>query len=60
MAQAINPNVPLRQNREGCYLSEQKNMAAGDAVRGAAWALEKILAGASGPAEIYRWQAWRG
>jgi 2-methylcitrate dehydratase len=48
----VNPNVPLRQNREGSYLSEQKNMAAGDAVRGAGWALEKVLAGATGPAEI--------
>ena len=53
VSQAINPNVPLRQNREGSYLSEQKNMAAGDAVRGAAWALEKVLAGTTGPAEIF-------
>ena len=55
----MNPNVPLRQNREGSYLSEQKNMAAGDAVRGAAWALEKILAGAYGPGRDRRGQARR-
>src|SRR5690606_37108224 len=42
----------MRQSREGSYLSEQKNMAAADAVRGAMWALEKAQAGADGPAEI--------
>ena len=42
----------MRQAREGSFLSEQKNMAAADAVRGAMWALEKVLAGADGPAEI--------
>lgn len=42
----------MRQSREGSYLSEQKNMAAADAVRGAMWALEKVQAGADGPAEI--------
>ena len=53
VAFALNANVALRQAREGAYLSEQKNMAAADAVRGAAWALEKVLAGATAPAEIF-------
>jgi 2-methylcitrate dehydratase len=42
----------MRQAREGSYLSEQKNMAAAGAVRGAVWALEKVQAGHDGPAEI--------
>jgi 2-methylcitrate dehydratase len=42
----------MRQAREGSYLSEQKNMAAADAARGAVWALEKVQSGADGPAEI--------
>lgn len=53
VAFALNANVALRQAREGSRLSEQKNMAAADAVRGAAWALEKTLAGATAPAEIF-------
>jgi 2-methylcitrate dehydratase len=52
VALALSSNAAMRQTREGSYLSEQKNMAAADAVRGAAWALEKVQAGADGPAEI--------
>jgi 2-methylcitrate dehydratase len=52
VALALSSHGAMRQAREGTYLSEQKNMAAADAVRGAAWALEKVLAGADGPAEI--------
>ena len=52
VAFALSSNATMRQAREGSYLSEQKNMAAADAVRGAAWALEKVVAGGSGPAEI--------
>jgi 2-methylcitrate dehydratase len=52
VALAITSHAAVRQPRQGSYLSEQKNMAAGDAVRGAAWALEKVLSGADGPAEI--------
>lgn len=52
VALAVASHGAVRQPREGSYLSEQKNMAAGDAVRGAAWALEKVWAGADGPAEI--------
>jgi 2-methylcitrate dehydratase len=49
---ALISNGAMRQSREGSYLSEQKNMAAADAVRGAAWALEKVLSGSDAPAEI--------
>jgi 2-methylcitrate dehydratase len=52
VALSLSSHAAMRQAREGTYLSEQKNMAAADAVRGAAWALEKVLAGANGPAEI--------
>jgi 2-methylcitrate dehydratase len=52
VALALSSNAAMRQAREGSYLSEQKNMAAADAVRGAAWALEKVQAGADGPAEM--------
>jgi 2-methylcitrate dehydratase len=52
VAFALNSHVALRQAREGSYLSEQKNMAAGDAVRAVAWSLEKVMAGSHGPAEI--------
>ncbi|HLF71293.1 MAG TPA: MmgE/PrpD family protein [Dehalococcoidia bacterium] len=52
VAFALSSHGAMRQAREGSYLSEQKNMAAGDAVRGAAWALEKVLSGSHGPAEI--------
>jgi 2-methylcitrate dehydratase len=52
VAFALSSNGAMRQAREGTYLSEQKNMAAADAVRGAAWALEKVLSGSDGPAEI--------
>ena len=52
VAFALSSNGAMRQAREGSYLSEQKNMAAADAVRGAAWALEKVLSGSDGPAEI--------
>ncbi|HLF77741.1 MAG TPA: MmgE/PrpD family protein [Dehalococcoidia bacterium] len=52
VALALSSHAAMRQAREGTYLSEQKNMAAADAVRGAMWALEKVLAGADGPAEI--------
>ena len=52
VALALSSHGAMRQAREGSYLSEQKNMAAADAVRGAAWALEKVMAGADGPAEI--------
>jgi 2-methylcitrate dehydratase len=52
VALALSSNAAMRQAREGSYLSEQKNMAAADASRGTAWALEKVQAGADGPAEI--------
>jgi 2-methylcitrate dehydratase len=52
VAFALSSHGAMRQAREGTYLSEQKNMAAADAVRGAAWALEKVLSGSDGPAEI--------
>jgi 2-methylcitrate dehydratase len=52
VALALSSHGAMRQAREGSYLSEQKNMAAADAARGAVWALEKVLAGADGPAEI--------
>jgi 2-methylcitrate dehydratase len=52
VAFALSSNAAMRQAREGTYLSEQKNMAAADAVRGAAWGLEKVLSGSDGPAEI--------
>jgi 2-methylcitrate dehydratase len=52
VALALSSHGAMRQAREGSYLSEQKNMAAADAVRGAMWALEKVQAGADGPAEI--------
>jgi 2-methylcitrate dehydratase len=52
VALALSSNAAMRQAREGSYLSEQKNMAAADAVQGAVWALEKVQAGADGPAEI--------
>jgi 2-methylcitrate dehydratase len=52
VALALSSHGAMRQAREGSYLSEQKNMAAADAARGAVWALEKVMAGADGPAEI--------
>jgi 2-methylcitrate dehydratase len=52
VALSLSSHGAMRQAREGSYLSEQKNMAAADAVRGAMWALEKVQAGADGPAEI--------
>jgi 2-methylcitrate dehydratase len=52
VALALSSHGAMRQAREGSYLSEQKNMAAADAIRGAAWALEKVQAGCDGPAEI--------
>ncbi len=52
VALSLSSHAAMRQAREGAYLSEQKNMAAADAVRGAMWALEKVQAGADGPAEI--------
>jgi 2-methylcitrate dehydratase len=52
VALSLSSHAAMRQAREGSYLSEQKNMAAADAVRGAMWALEKVQAGADGPAEI--------
>jgi 2-methylcitrate dehydratase len=52
VALALSSHAAMRQAREGSYLSEQKNMAAADAVRGAVWALEKVQSGADGPAEI--------
>ncbi|HLF78781.1 MAG TPA: MmgE/PrpD family protein, partial [Dehalococcoidia bacterium] len=52
VALALSSHGAMRQAREGTYLSEQKNMAAADAVRGAAWALEKVQSGSNGPAEI--------
>lgn len=52
VAFALSSHGAMRQAREGSYLSEQKNMAAADAVRGAAWSLEKVLSGADAPAEI--------
>ena len=52
VALSLSSHAAMRQAREGSYLSEQKNMAAADAARGAVWALEKVLAGADGPAEI--------
>ena len=52
VALSLSSHGAMRQAREGSYLSEQKNMAAADAVRGAVWALEKVQSGADGPAEI--------
>jgi 2-methylcitrate dehydratase len=52
VALSLSSHAAMRQAREGSYLSEQKNMAAADAARGAVWALEKVQAGADGPAEI--------
>jgi 2-methylcitrate dehydratase len=52
VALSLSSHGAMRQAREGSYLSEQKNMAAADAVRGAMWALEKVQAGHDGPAEI--------
>ena len=52
VAFALNSNAALRQAREGKTLSEQKNMAAGDAVRAAMWALRKTWLGLHGPDEI--------
>jgi len=49
---SLSSHAAMRQAREGTYLSEQKNMAAADAVRGAMWALEKVQGGMTGPAEI--------
>lgn len=53
VALALSSHAAMRQAREGSRLSEQKNLAAADAVRGAAWALEKVTAGCDGPAEIF-------
>jgi len=52
VALSLSSHGAMRQAREGSYLSEQKNMAAADAVRGAMWALEKVQSGSNGPAEI--------
>lgn len=52
VALSLSSHGAMRQAREGSYLSEQKNIAAADAVRGAMWALEKVQAGHDGPAEI--------
>jgi 2-methylcitrate dehydratase len=52
VALSLSSHAAMRQAREGTYLSEQKNMAAADAVRGAMWALEKVQGGMTGPAEI--------
>lgn len=52
VAFALSSHVALRQAREGKTLCEQKNMAAGDAVRAAMWALRKTRYGLHGPDEI--------
>ena len=48
VALSLSSHGAMRQAREGSYLSEQKNMAAADAVRGAMWALEKVQSRSNG------------
>lgn len=51
VAFSLNSNIAMRQARVGT-VGEQKNMAAADACRAAAWALMKVKAGFKGPEDI--------